>query len=122
MNCFFFFFNDTATTEIYTLSLHDALPISALCWHNLAVAERPRLWAQGLDPDEGDHENAFAPMEIARRIFPKIEKSRGKTERDGHCRSKCKRTMQLGMVCWVMEEFVKDSNGKRKEENEGKVG
>src|SRR2546426_12345911 len=29
----FFFFNDTATTEIYTLSLHDALPISrsALC-------------------------------------------------------------------------------------------
>ena len=32
INChcilFFFFFNDTATTEIYTLSLHDALPIS----------------------------------------------------------------------------------------------
>src|SRR3989337_3054181 len=25
--CFLFFFNDTATTEIYTLSLHDALPI-----------------------------------------------------------------------------------------------
>src|SRR6266571_1461268 len=25
---YFFFFNDTATTEIYTLSLHDALPIS----------------------------------------------------------------------------------------------
>src|SRR3989475_8026319 len=31
MTCLkFFFFNDTATTEIYTLSLHDALPISAL--------------------------------------------------------------------------------------------
>src|SRR5260221_11925204 len=28
---FFFFFNDTATTEIYTLSLHDALPILP-CW------------------------------------------------------------------------------------------
>src|SRR5436853_3886317 len=27
---FFFFFNDTATTEIYTLSLHDALPIFAV--------------------------------------------------------------------------------------------
>src|SRR2546429_5873054 len=27
MFLFFFFFNDTATTEIYTLSLHDALPI-----------------------------------------------------------------------------------------------
>src|SRR2546426_9362393 len=28
----FFFFNDTATTEIYTLSLHDALPISRNGW------------------------------------------------------------------------------------------
>src|SRR5579884_4374650 len=28
-SCLFFFFNDTATTEIYTLSLHDALPIDA---------------------------------------------------------------------------------------------
>src|SRR3989442_14135174 len=28
MTSLFFFFNDTATTEIYTLSLHDALPIS----------------------------------------------------------------------------------------------
>src|SRR5256885_15838869 len=28
VSSFFFFFNDTATTEIYTLSLHDALPIS----------------------------------------------------------------------------------------------
>src|SRR5256885_6273144 len=27
LDFFFFFFNDTATTEIYTLSLHDALPI-----------------------------------------------------------------------------------------------
>src|SRR2546427_9420309 len=30
MRLLFFFFNDTATTEIYTLSLHDALPIWAL--------------------------------------------------------------------------------------------
>src|SRR3712207_9222433 len=37
---FFFFFNDTATTEIYTLSLHDALPISP--WPGLeTVAEAP---------------------------------------------------------------------------------
>src|SRR3712207_7116736 len=34
----FFFFNDTATTEIYTLSLHDALPISA---RTPAPAPRP---------------------------------------------------------------------------------
>src|SRR5256885_4106176 len=30
---FFFFFNDTATTEIYTLSLHDALPIYLVLLH-----------------------------------------------------------------------------------------
>src|SRR2546430_9209485 len=30
LSFFFFFFNDTATTEIYTLSLHDALPICFL--------------------------------------------------------------------------------------------
>src|SRR5258707_8090006 len=47
--CFYlslFFFNDTATTEIYTLSLHDALPISShwrltflpcLCWIRMCV-------------------------------------------------------------------------------------
>src|SRR2546421_12393669 len=33
---FFFFFNDTATTEIYTLSLHDALPI---CGHRRLFRE-----------------------------------------------------------------------------------
>src|SRR2546429_2986623 len=38
--CFFFFFNDTATTEIYTLSLHDALPISR--GGDGAAAQRPR--------------------------------------------------------------------------------
>src|SRR2546430_4419238 len=41
----FFFFNDTATTEIYTLSLHDALPIfpraaSSCCTTQVAIARR----------------------------------------------------------------------------------
>src|SRR5690554_7182015 len=36
--CLHFFFNDTATTEIYTLSLHDALPISATGRACLATA------------------------------------------------------------------------------------
>src|SRR2546425_13130330 len=33
----FFFFNDTATTEIYTLSLHDALPISRALPHDAGL-------------------------------------------------------------------------------------
>src|SRR2546427_5556290 len=42
----FFFFNDTATTEIYTLSLHDALPIylSSLAYLRLPMA--PPAWGK----------------------------------------------------------------------------
>src|SRR5258708_14376193 len=38
---FLFFFNDTATTEIYTLSLHDALPI---CEITLTIAQGHLKW------------------------------------------------------------------------------
>src|SRR5882762_4625915 len=38
-----FFFNDTATTEIYTLSLHDALPISRGAWNNGDLNDRTGL-------------------------------------------------------------------------------
>src|SRR2546430_17728498 len=39
----FFFFNDTATTEIYTLSLHDALPIFQLRGGGLLLPDREDL-------------------------------------------------------------------------------
>src|SRR5260370_24708969 len=45
---FFFFFNDTATTEIYTLSLHDALPISG-------AGPGAHRTAAGEAGTEGDH-------------------------------------------------------------------
>src|SRR2546425_9110031 len=47
----FFFFNDTATTEIYTLSLHDALPI----WSDLDARDHSR-------PDAAD---------VAEPVFPR---------------------------------------------------
>src|SRR5260221_1580641 len=41
LSILFFFFNDTATTEIYTLSLHDALPIlCAACAAHAAVGKK----------------------------------------------------------------------------------
>src|SRR3712207_6868375 len=40
MSCLFFF-NDTATTEIYTLSLHDALPISSTASARMESFSRP---------------------------------------------------------------------------------
>src|SRR2546429_4236429 len=46
---FFFFFNDTATTEIYTLSLHDALPISR---HGCAQAAVGGIREDGRRPAE----------------------------------------------------------------------
>src|SRR6266540_7255510 len=39
----FFFFNDTATTEIYTLSLHDALPISSVAAFVTFETVSPRI-------------------------------------------------------------------------------
>src|SRR3712207_8733469 len=62
----FFFFNDTATTEIYTLSLHDALPISLRVLPRVpggAGRERPR-------PDSGDcgfrgrHDGPLRPGDV----------------------------------------------------------
>src|SRR5256885_7390009 len=59
---FFFFFNDTATTEIYTLSLHDALPISLAGGRGAAGSARgPHARVRGPVPQErrarrqGDH-------------------------------------------------------------------
>src|SRR2546429_7007139 len=53
---FFFFFNDTATTEIYTLSLHDALPI--LDDHAIAAADA--LGREG----SGEARNTLAELPI----------------------------------------------------------
>src|SRR5256885_12025481 len=56
MSRFFFFFNDTATTEIYTLSLHDALPISHVAVQQLVpgLGERQRELVGVLQEAAGD--------------------------------------------------------------------
>src|SRR3712207_8185821 len=63
----FFFFNDTATTEIYTLSLHDALPISnkigansllvrtGALYHDIGKMQNPVFFTEnqvGVDPHQ----------------------------------------------------------------------
>src|SRR5258707_2427930 len=56
---FFFFFNDTATTEIYTLSLHDALPILTIVvgkWcGQLDGAQLAARLARGADGRSEEH-------------------------------------------------------------------
>src|SRR5574338_1553763 len=49
---FFFFFNDTATTEIYTLSLHDALPISSSGRTAARTAPAPPPFSQTMRSEE----------------------------------------------------------------------
>src|SRR4051812_49913624 len=44
LSFFFFFFNDPAPTEIYTLSLHDALPISASAHRARSADSRTTAW------------------------------------------------------------------------------
>src|SRR6476620_12622009 len=60
---FFFFFNDTATTEIYTLSLHDALPIRPIgSWRqcptsSLVNQSLPRRGSTYCDPSARSEEH-----------------------------------------------------------------
>src|SRR5207248_11506357 len=77
---FFFFVNDTATSEIYTLSLHDALPILQLVnW------EVERMWADReflkvvipqalLDPTFGQVLNRIRPQHRARALGERLKK------------------------------------------------
>src|SRR3712207_9344881 len=73
---FFFFFNDTATTEIYTLSLHDALPISAghIVGRDLRPATRDVV-------DDGEHA-VRAPGRESRRaaVRPRPGRRRRRSE------------------------------------------
>ena len=55
----FFFFNDTATTEIYTLSLHDALPICR-AWK---IENRDQFWQKWIGhPQERDRLAIFGEL------------------------------------------------------------
>src|SRR5260221_5233197 len=67
---FFFFFNDTATTEIYTLSLHDALPICFLVMVTEPGAESTQSVVPAsfkfLYPIEGDCE--ASPAALSKRF------------------------------------------------------
>src|SRR6266487_4898911 len=74
---FFFFFNDTATTEIYTLSLHDALRDLAL----LSPRGRRRHAPPRVPPDRGDCRRARGVARDAQghahRILPKARLPEG---------------------------------------------
>src|SRR6267142_6608776 len=97
----FFFFNDTATTEIYTLSLHDALPISrrrSVAKADAAVVSRTRWAADG---------NSVAYVERSEEHTSELQS-------------------HVNLVCRLLLEKKKKGRGMgvegEKEEREGGVG
>src|SRR6266850_8451595 len=97
-----FFFNDTATTEIYTLSLHDALPIS----HGNAASSSI---ARVVRP----HGNA-ASSSIARRPRPRARSEEHTSELQSPCNLVCrlllekKKTMQQPQIRRKLTKIEKE--------------
>src|SRR6266705_6939072 len=90
----FFFFNDTATTEIYTLSLHDALPISSA---SRATPTCSSVWpAAGTTPRSEEHTSELqSPYDLVCRLL--LEKKK-KTHQRGIAKNKQTLTLQIEQI------------------------
>src|SRR5712664_2406140 len=75
LSLLFFFFNDTATTEIYTLSLHDALPILDRQRPCLVRGPRSPLHAAGLRSEEHTSELQSRSDIVCRLLLAKKKTS-----------------------------------------------
>src|SRR6266705_6893084 len=90
-----FFFNDTATTEIYTLSLHDALPISPSCSPRTATTSpwSPAVATSSTRSEEHTSE-LQSPYERVCRLLLEKKKKSGYNRPGGQkreARSRCSR-------------------------------
>src|ERR1041385_3746258 len=68
--CVFFFFNDTATTEIYTLSLHDALPISMSQIRRFGLRRGDDVTGQVRNPRDNEKYPALLRIETVNGVDP----------------------------------------------------
>src|SRR3712207_8685398 len=95
----FFFFNDTATTEIYTLSLHDALPICV--GGSRRECELPSLPAPGSERTRDDERGAHGPeREQPDRKSTRLNSSHANISYAVFCLKKKKIT--LPMQCFAL--------------------
>src|SRR5947208_15826590 len=76
---FFLFFNDTATTEIYTLSLHDALPIYSPAGRLVVATDRTWADANGNYVPDCDLKSPLASGECGPMANQNFGTSRGAT-------------------------------------------
>src|SRR2546429_6522311 len=111
MSFLFFFFNDTATTEIYTLSLHDALPI----WPGL-----DRLRGDGMNHGVGFGIRSANTGEPGSRNLhawrAKIKDSRGRSEEHTS-----ELQSRLHLVCRLLLEKKKIQNEPKQRERMRRV-
>src|SRR2546427_9511831 len=96
--CFFFFFNDTATTEIYTLSLHDALPISSWRWmssarpSHSALMAATRAWCRSRSRSEEHTSELQSQSNLVCRLLLEKKKKKTHTKETSINRPSTKRT------------------------------
>src|SRR5688572_31819201 len=112
MLCFaFFFFNDPATTEIYTLSLHDALPI----WVRIKIhapdggEHRVNLFRRGVTVHDDEHDDLRSRR--AADESPRSEHRRSE-EHTSELQS------QSNLVCRLLLEKKKNKKHRELEANE----
>src|SRR5881392_4491398 len=101
MYCFFFFFfNDTATTEIYTthntLSLHDALPISA--WSPMASSVTD-VHMDDVDDRSEEHTSELQSLCVISYAVFCLKKKKDKAERDSQRASQDRVPDQPAAIC-----------------------
>src|SRR5215213_12011141 len=84
---FFFFFNDTATTEIYTLSLHDALPISRRRCHGQAPGGARRHHRDGRSEEHTSELQSLTNL-VCRLLLEKKKKTQSQLPRPKNKRNK----------------------------------
>src|SRR2546427_2647026 len=89
--CVFFFFNDTATTEIYTLSLHDALPISNGPG-GTGMTRRGFIQVLGVGARSEEHTSELQSQSnlVCRLLLEKKKKKKQKQTRDDNTNKKTK--------------------------------
>src|SRR5438477_4031452 len=83
---FLFFFNDTATTEIYTLSLHDALPICCRGGRARARAPRSRAWSRSRARSEEHTSELQSHVNLVCRLLLEKKKQIRAVRPDEPCR------------------------------------
>src|SRR5258708_28743832 len=92
----FFFFNDTATTEIYTLSLHDALPISPIAAILRQGVSPPAIegWMRMKSRSEEHTSELQSPDHLVCRLLLEKKKNHNVTV-ECHCASSLKAPSNL---------------------------